>query len=101
MRHSPPKLYAHFLYEYYTGKRLNLENPVEFNEKIQWYKVFYHPKILNKLVDKFAVRAYVEEKIGEKYLNEIYGVYERPEEVAFKDLPSQFVLKPPTLVVIT
>jgi hypothetical protein len=93
MRHSPPKLYAHFLYEYYTGKRLNLENPVEFNEKIQWYKVFYHPKILNKLVDKFAVRAYVEEKIGEKYLNEIYGVYERPEEVAFKDLPSQFVVK--------
>ena len=40
MRHSPPKLYAHFLYEYYTGKRLNLENPVEFNEKIQWYKFF-------------------------------------------------------------
>ena len=75
------------------GKRLNLKKPVEFNEKIQWYKVFYHPKILNKLVDKFAVRAYVEEKIGEKYLNEIYGVYERPEEVAFKDLPSQFVVK--------
>ncbi len=93
MRYFPPKLYAHFLYEYYTGKRLNLENPVEFNEKIQWYKVFYHPKILNQLVDKFAVRAYVEEKIGDKYLNEIYGVYENPEEVPFKDLPNQFVIK--------
>ena len=53
----------------------NLEHPTEFNEKIEWYKVFYRPKILNQLVDKYAVRAFVEEKIGSQYLNEIYGVY--------------------------
>ena len=62
IRYFPPKIYAYFLYEHYTGKRLNLEKPVEFNEKIQWYKVFYHPKILNQLVDKYAVRSYVEKK---------------------------------------
>lgn len=93
IKYLPPKLYAHFLYEHYTGKRLNLYKPEEFNEKIQWYKVFYHPKIINKLVDKFAVRDYVEEKIGVEYLNEIFGVYDTPEEVSFKDLPNQFVIK--------
>jgi hypothetical protein len=93
MRFLPSKIYAHFLYEYYTGKKLNLKKPIEFNEKIQWYKVYYHPKILNQLVDKFAVRAYVEEKIGPEYLNEIYGVYEKPEQVPFEDLPNQFVVK--------
>ena len=93
MRFLPPKIYAHFLYEYYTGKKLNLENPQEFNEKIQWYKVFYHPKILNTLVDKFAVRAFVEEKIGKQYLNEMYGVYTNANEIPFNELPNQFVIK--------
>ena len=93
MRYLPPKIYAYFLYEHYTGKRLNLVKPVEFNEKIQWYKVFYHPKILNQLVDKFAVRSYVEEKIGIKYLNVIHGVYDKPSEVCFESLPNQFVIK--------
>ncbi|WMI67836.1 ATP-grasp fold amidoligase family protein [Mangrovimonas sp. YM274] len=93
MRYLPPKVYAHFLYEYYTGKKLNLDNPKEFNEKIQWLKVFYHPKILNQLVDKYAVREYVENKIGSEYLNELYAVYDSPDEVQFDKLPEQFVIK--------
>lgn len=93
MRFLPPKIYAHFLYEYYTGKKLNLKNPIEFNEKIQWYKVYYHPKILNQLVDKHAVRTYVEEKIGIEFLNESYGVYKRPEDIPYETLPNSFVIK--------
>ena len=93
MRFLPPKMYVHFLYEYYTGKKLNLENPKEFNEKIQWLKVYYHPKILNQLVDKYAVREYVKEKIGPQYLNGFYAVYDTPEEVQFDKLPNQFVIK--------
>ena len=93
MRFLPPEMYAHFLYEYHTGKRLNLDNPVEFNEKLQWYKVFYHPKILNQLVDKYAVRAFIEEKIGAQYVNEIYGVYEKAEDIPFNELPNQLAIK--------
>lgn len=93
MRSLPPKIYTRISYEYYTGKKLNLKNPVEFNEKIQWMKVYYHPKILNQLVDKYAVRAYVEEKIGEQYLNETYGVYEKAEDIPFDQLPNKFVIK--------
>ncbi|QRM89681.1 glycosyltransferase [Lacinutrix sp. WUR7] len=93
MRFLPPPIFAKFYYEYHTGKKLNLNKPIEFNEKIQWYKVFYHPKILNQLVDKYAVRKYVEEKIGNKYLNEVYGVFEKAEDINYKNLPNKFVIK--------
>lgn len=93
MRSLPPKTYTRISYEYYTGKKLDLKNPIEFNEKIQWMKVYYHPKILTQLVDKYAVRSYVEEKIGGQYLNEIYGVYDKPEDVPFDKLPNKFVIK--------
>ena len=93
MRFLPSKLYVRYHYEYFSGKKLNLDNTKEFNEKIEWYKVFYRPKILNQLVDKYAVRAYVEEKIGAQYLNEIYGVYDNPKDIPFIELPNKFVAK--------
>ncbi len=93
MRSLPPKFYAHIHYEYFFGKKLNLKNPIRFNEKIEWYKVFYHPKVLNQLVDKFAVRSFVEEKIGAQFLNTLLGVYEKAEDIPFDELPEQFVIK--------
>ena len=93
MRYLPPKFYAQILYEYYTGKKLNLDNPVEFNEKMQWYKVFYHLPILTQLVDKYAVRSYVKDKIGEQYLNTLFKVYNSPEEVLYDELPDSFIIK--------
>ncbi|WP_233901075.1 ATP-grasp fold amidoligase family protein [Tenacibaculum piscium] len=93
MTFLPQKIFLPFLYEYFTKKKLNLENPIEFNEKIQWYKMYYQPKILNILVDKYAVREFVKEKIGTKYLNECYGVYNSFSEINFDKLPKKFVLK--------
>lgn len=93
LKFLPPGFYVKIYYEYYTGKKLNLENPVEFNEKIQWLKVFYHPPILTQLVDKYSVREYVKEKIGEKYLNELIAVYDKASEVDFDELPEKFVIK--------
>ncbi len=93
MRWLPPKFYVQCHYEYFSGKKMDLENPVEFNEKLEWYKVFFHPRILNQLADKYAVRAYIEEKIGSEYLNELYGVYKKGEEIPFDELPDRFVIK--------
>ncbi|WP_261374430.1 ATP-grasp fold amidoligase family protein [Dokdonia sp. Hel_I_53] len=93
MRFLPSKHYVHYHYEYFSGKKLDLKNPMEFNAKIEWYKVFFRPKILNQLVDKYAVRAYVEDKIGASYLNELIGVYTDGKDIPFDDLPNKFVIK--------
>lgn len=93
MMFLPQERYVQYSYEYYTGKKLNLDNPKEFNEKIQWLKVFYKPKILNQLVDKHSVREYVIDKIGEEYVNECYGVYDSVKEINFDSLPNKFILK--------
>ena len=93
MRFLPSKLYVHFHYEYFSGKKFNIKDPRDFNEKIEWYKVFYRPPILTQLADKYEVRPYVKEKIGEQYLNELYAVYDRPEEIDFDSLPNKFVIK--------
>lgn len=93
MRFLPSELYVKIHYEYFYRKKLDLKNPHDFNAKIEWYKVFFRPQILNILVDKFEVRKFIEDTIGKQYLNEIYGVYENVEDIPFKDLPSKFVIK--------
>ena len=93
MRFLPSKIYVKYHYEYFSGKKLNLDDPKEFNEKIEWYKVFYRPKILTQLADKYEVRPYVEEKIGAQYLNELYGVYDNANHIDFDTLPNQFIVK--------
>ena len=93
MKFLPPETYIPIYYEYYLGKKLDLKNPVEFNQKIQWLKTYYHPDILTKLVDKYSVRDYVKEKVGEQYLNELIAAYDKASQVNFDELPDQFVIK--------
>ena len=93
LKFLPADVYMKFYYEYYSGKKLNLDNPIEFNQKISWLKVYYHPPILTQLVDKYSVRDYVKEKIGEQYLNDLIAVYDNASKVDFNKLPNQFVIK--------
>ena len=92
-RYLPQEFYAKIYYEYYHGKKLNLENPVRYVEKLQWLKVYFHPQILTKLVDKYEVREYVKERIGAKYLNELYQVCDHFNEIDFDSLPESFIVK--------
>ncbi len=89
----PAHKYVAIQYEYYNKKKIDIYNPTEFNQKIQWMKAFYHPPILHKLVDKYAVREYVEEKIGAAYLNGFVAVYDKVSEIDFEKLPQQFAMK--------
>ncbi|WP_094766691.1 ATP-grasp fold amidoligase family protein [Pseudozobellia thermophila] len=93
MKFIDPELYVKIYYEYYFNKKLDLHNPITFNEKIQWLKVFYRPKILNQLVDKFEVRSYVSEKVGQEYLNELLALASSSDQIDFDKLPDQFVVK--------
>lgn len=86
-----PAIYLIFFRGY--GKILNLKNPKYFGEKIQWLKLYGHLDELSDFVDKYEVRKYVSKTIGDEYLNDIYGVFENPDEINFDELPERFVLK--------
>lgn len=85
--------YLKYVYKEKTGKELNLDNPETFNEKLQWLKLYNRDPKYTMLVDKYAVRDYVKEKIGEKYLIPLLGVYNSAKEIDFDILPDKFVLK--------
>ena len=74
-------------------KKLNLEKPRTFNEKMQWLKLYDSTPIKTRLSDKYLVRDWIKEKIGEEYLIPLLGVYDKFEDIDFKKLPNQFVIK--------
>jgi hypothetical protein len=72
---------------------LNLKNPKTFNEKLQWIKLYDRKPLYTQLADKYEVRKFITETIGEKYLVPLLGVWERFEDIDFETLPDKFVLK--------
>jgi hypothetical protein len=76
-----------------TGEVIDLEHPVTFNEKIQWLKLYDNTPIKARLADKYRVRSWIAEKIGEKYLIPLLGVWENFDQIDFNALPDKFVLK--------
>lgn len=76
-----------------TGEKLNLEEPENFSQKIQWLKLYDSTEQKTKLADKYLVREWVKEKIGEEYLIPLLGCWNTFEEIDFDKLPNQFVLK--------
>lgn len=89
----PDKVFLKAAFRARFGRKLNLNNPKTFNEKLQWLKLYNRKPEYTKMVDKYLVRDYVKEKIGEKYLIPLLGVWDDPEEIDFDELPMQFVLK--------
>lgn len=89
----PDKVFLKAAFRARFGRKLNLNNPKTFNEKLQWLKLYNRKPEYTKMVDKYLVREYVKEKIGEKYLIPLLGVWDDPEEIDFDELPMQFVLK--------
>lgn len=94
LRIIPSKYYLSYLYKKITGEKLNLKAPASFNEKLQWLKLYDKNPSYTSLVDKYAVREYVKEKIGDKYLIPLLGgPWYSADEIDFEALPDQFVLK--------
>lgn len=89
----PDKAFQKWDYRIHSGKKLNLRNPKTFCEKLQWMKYYYRNPFYTQLVDKYAVRSYVSETIGEEYLVPLYGVWDHFDDIDFDALPDSFVLK--------
>ena len=89
----PDKAMIKMQYRLKLKRKLNLKNPQRFTEKVQWYKLYYRNPIMHKCVDKYEVRDYVKSKGLGNILNELYGVYDKPEDIDFNKLPNKFVIK--------
>ena len=89
----PDEIYLKNLYRCQMGENLDFENPRNFTQKLQWLKLYYHKPEFTTMVDKYAVKKYIAEKIGEKYVVPLLGVWDRPEDIQWDLLPDKFVLK--------
>ncbi len=89
----PTKPYLKMVYKIKTGKKLNLKNPVGFNEKLNWLKIHDITPYYTDYVDKIKVRDIIKEKLGEDICFPLLGQWERYEDIDFSKLPDQFVLK--------
>jgi len=89
----PDKIYLKLVFWGETGKRLNLNNPQTYNEKLQWLKLYDRKKIYAKYVDKLEVRKLIKDTIGQKYLIPLVAIYDTIEDIDWDNLPNKFVLK--------
>lgn len=95
LKWMPDRMYLKILGRYSLGYSLNIEQPRTFNEKLNWLKLYDRKSQYSSMVDKYGVREYVKEKLGEEYLVPLVGgPWNSPEEIDFDALPEQFVLKP-------
>lgn len=75
------------------GNKDSVSHPVTFGGKIQWLKINDNIPIKAQLSDKYEVREWIKEKIGDKYLIPILGVWDSVDEIDYNKLPDRFVLK--------
>lgn len=89
-----PRLATQLMYYGNFKKMANLSNPKTLNEKICWLKlnVYKNNQLISDCADKLKVRDYVA-KYDDKILNEIYGVWNRSEDINWESLPNKFVIK--------
>lgn len=92
-RMIPDKEYLKLRFRANMAKKLDLNNPQTYNEKLQWIKLYDRNPLYTKLVDKYEVKPYVAERIGQEYIIPTLGVWEKVEDIDFESLPNQFVLK--------
>lgn len=81
------------MFEKQVGYSINFRNPKTFNEKIMWMKVYYHNPLITKCCDKFALKDYVKNVIGEEYVVPVLDSWTNAENIKIDHLPERFVMK--------
>lgn len=89
----PDKLFLKLKFCWTMDERLNLRNPITFNQKLQWLKLYNRKLEYTTMVDKYAVKEYVASIIGKEHIIPTLGVWNSVDEIDWDALPNQFVLK--------
>lgn len=80
-------------YRVKCGRKLDLEAPKRYTEKMQWFKLYYRHPDMPQCADKLQVREYIKSKGLGELLNDLYAVFETPEQIDLEVLPEKFILK--------
>lgn len=88
-----PVSYIKRIYRKTLNRRIDLKNPRDFNEKIEWLKIYSDTSMWTELADKYKVREYVKNCGLDNILPILYGTWERAEDIDFGRLPDKFVIK--------
>lgn len=81
------------MYRANMGKKLNLDNPQSFNEKLQWLKLYDRRPEWTAMVDKVEAKKIASRIIGDKHIIPTIGVWNSFDDIPLDELPRQFVMK--------
>ncbi|GGZ70410.1 ATP-grasp fold amidoligase family protein [Algibacter mikhailovii] len=90
----PEKMVLKRRFKKHHKREIDLDNPRTLNEKIVWLELHDRTPLHTICADKYAVRNYIKEKIGNKYLVPLYYQTKRPEDIVPENLPEPpFIIK--------
>ena len=91
----PDTIVSKIYFRIVLKQKLDLKSPRSFNEKIQWYKLYYCPNtpLVIRCADKALLHTYLEEKDMSELAVPIIGVWKDVRDINFDLLPEQFVIK--------
>ena len=89
----PDKTYVKTVYRMKMGKKLDLENPQTFNEKLQWVKLYDRKPVYTRMVDKYEAKGWIAEQVGEEYVIPTIGVWDSFDQIDKNALPNEFIMK--------
>lgn len=93
MKWLPDGLFLRLRFLFEQRAVLHLSKPRTFQEKIQWLKLNRRKPEYTTMVDKYAVKDFVAQKIGAEYIIPTLGVWDSFDQIDFDSLPDKFVLK--------
>lgn len=92
-RYMPDEMYLKWQFNHIYHRKLDLKKPKTYADKLAWLKIHNHDYRLTNLVDKYSVRKYVAETIGDEYLIPMIGIYNSVNQIPWDELPEKYVLK--------
>ena len=85
--------YIKKIYKVMLNRKINLDEPKRYTEKLNWLKLNDHNSKYPKYVDKYEAKKIVADTIGHEHIIPTIGVYDSFEEIDFDELPEKFVIK--------
>lgn len=95
LKRSLGKNYYHKVYSRMKlGYWPRIRDPRTFNEKVIHRKLYTDNDLFSVIEDKWRVREYVSERVGNDILPTVYHVTTDPDTIPFDSLPEEYVIKP-------